>query len=155
MARALGSGRPSHGPPTVGPLAALPQPRPLKCGVIGWQSVPCSGALIHWLPCFTTTPNNRQAMTREELRMSRPLDAMCLEKGRKGLLFPFGPAWYGRLASAKDASLASNQDTEPTRPELARKIRSYFIPAPGANMEALRSRRRLHILSFIYHIRKH
>lgn len=100
-------------PPTVGPPAALPQLRPLKCGVIGWQSLPCSGAPNHWLPCFTTTPNSRQAMTHKGFGISRPLDAMCLEKGLERRSFSIWPACYGRMASAKQASLANNQDTEP------------------------------------------
>ncbi|KAK0754310.1 hypothetical protein B0T18DRAFT_34877 [Schizothecium vesticola] len=144
-------------PPTVGPPGPFDRPPSTqtpemrrhwvaKCTLLG-RSHPL-GSLFHHHTKQPTGDDARRVPYR------RPLDAMCLEKV---LLFPFGPlgmdAWRVPRKPLWPATKTLSH-ARPRRPELARKICCYFIPAPGANMEALRSPARLpHILSFKYHIR--
>ena len=140
MARALGSGRPSRGLRWLAPLGRPPSTRPLNCGVIGWQSLPCSVAPNHWIPCFTTTPVNRRAMTHKGFSHRRSIGCHVRfhapVPGKKGLdvLVPVGLHGMDVWRVPRKSFVQRNKTAEPG----ARREQGTAVPIlslPGATME--------------------
>ena len=142
MARALGSVRPSHGLRWLAPLGRPPSTRPLNCGVIGWQSLPCSGAPNHWIALFqhhTRQPTGDDAQRVQPSVVDwvpRSLSCPCAwEKRTRWFLFQLAcMEWTYGGCQERAFFVQRNKTAEPgARGEQGTAV--LISSLPGATME--------------------
>ena len=140
MARALGSVRPSRGLRWLAPLGRPPSTRPLNCSVIGWQSLPCSGAPNHWIALFqhhTRQPTGDDAQRVQPSVVDwvpRSLSCPCAwEKRTRWFLFHLARMEWA-YGGCQERALSSEQDTDPgARGERGTAV--LILSLPGATVE--------------------